>query len=130
MATEVPTVTACEAAPPSLQALKRYWVPAAPSWGVATAMLWVPCGKFKICGAFCDAPPSTLNCNPEGLVSIVTGVWFALAGATNSAKNTSMRLAQSAPGPKVPIQSLLNSTQRPSRLTCGPTKYSGQPVGA
>jgi hypothetical protein len=65
---EAPTVIECEAAPPSLQFEKKYSVPTDPACGLATAMVWEPCARFKVCGAVCAAPPSTLNCSPDGFV--------------------------------------------------------------
>ena len=67
----LPTVMLCEAAPPSLHPVNTYCVPAAPACVVATAIVCVPGVRLSVCGAVCAAPPSTLNCNPGGLVWIV-----------------------------------------------------------
>src|ERR1700722_20159561 len=61
----------CEAAPPSLQEAKVYRVPAPPAWGDPTAIVCVPCERVSVCGAISPAPPSTVNCDPGGLVWMV-----------------------------------------------------------
>jgi hypothetical protein len=49
--------------------LNAYCVPAAaPACGVVTATVCGPCERLSVCGAVCEAPSSTLNCNPAGLV--------------------------------------------------------------
>ena len=68
-----PTVIECDTAPPSLQPVNTYCVPVAPGCGVVTAIVCDPAERLSVCGAVCAAPPSTLNCNPAGLVWMVVG---------------------------------------------------------
>jgi len=48
--------------------VKTYCVPVEPDCVVATAMVCDPCVRLSVRGAICAAPPSTLNCKPDGLV--------------------------------------------------------------
>src|SRR5579872_1956125 len=61
----------CEAAPPSFHDVNRYCVPGVPCCWVATAMVCGPGERFRVWGAVCGVPPSTVNWSPLGLVCMV-----------------------------------------------------------
>src|ERR1035441_10040985 len=60
----------CAAAPPSLQPVNAYCVPAVPACGPA-AMMCGPCESPSVRGAVYAAPPSRMNFKPGGLVWMV-----------------------------------------------------------